>query len=173
MLGHAGPRPPCFRCFLFFTDSRFIHFIQNAKIASAKSEKFFLKKRQNYQPFSEIIPFAQSTPPLLLATCLVFFPASPIVAFSLIASRTVSRGRSIKKMLSYFIKREVLGLFCGAVSPCFPMRALRPSTRPLCEEGKSSSALLPCMGAPPHAPGAFAGRSSQHPPMQALRPEPG
>ena len=101
ILGGLMPRPPHFRCFLSFAACGFIHFIQNAKIASANSEKFFPKKRQNYQPFSEIIPFVQSGSLLLLATCSSFFPPSPAAIVCLV------------KVLSYFIKREVLGLLCG------------------------------------------------------------
>ena len=86
------PRPPHFRCFLSFAACGFIHFIQNAKIASANSEKFFPKKRQNYQPFSKIIPFAQSSHLLFLATCLAFSIISSAAAFISIAFSGVSRG---------------------------------------------------------------------------------
>ena len=106
-----------FRRFLPFATPSFIHFIQNNTIASANSEKFFLKKRQNYQSFSEIIPFVQSGSLLLLATCSSFFPPSPAAIVCLIASwRLNSQGIYhflFVKVLSYFIKREVLGLFCG------------------------------------------------------------
>ena len=136
-----------FRRFLPSATPSFIHFIQNNTIASANSEKFFLKKRQNYHPFSEIIPFVQSDSLLLLATCSSFFPPSPAAIVCLIASwRLNSQGIYhflFVKVLSYFIKREVLGLFCGesAAHPrgpslrggqallCAPplRRALRPS----------------------------------------------
>ena len=106
-----------FRRFLPFATPSFIHFIQNNTIASANSENIFLKKRQNYQPFSEIIPFVQSGSLLLLATCSSFFPPSPAAIVCLIASwRLNSQGIYhflFVKVLSYFIKREVLGLFCG------------------------------------------------------------
>ena len=106
-----------FRRFLPFAAPSFIHFIQNNTIASANSEKFFLKKRQNYQSFSEIIPFVQSGSLLLLATCSSFFPPSPAAIVCLIASwRLNSQGIYhflFVKVLSYFIKREVLGLLCG------------------------------------------------------------
>ena len=106
-----------FRRFLPFATPSFIHFIQNNTIASANSEKFFLKKRQNYHPFSEIIPFVQSGSLLLLATCSSFFPPSPAAIVCLIASwRLNSQGIYhflFVKVLSYFIKREVLGLLCG------------------------------------------------------------
>ena len=106
-----------FRRFLPFATPSFIHFIQNNTIASANSEKFFLKKRQNYQSFSEIIPFVQSGSLLLLATCSSFFPPSPAAIVCLIASwRLNSQGIYhflFVKVLSYFIKREVLGLLCG------------------------------------------------------------
>jgi len=81
-----------FRRFLPFATPSFIHFIQNNTIASANSEKFFLKKRQNYQPFSEIIPFAQSSPLLFLATCLAFSIISSAAAFIPIAFSGVPRG---------------------------------------------------------------------------------
>ena len=122
------PRPPHFRCFLSFAACGFIHFIQNAKIASANSEKFFPKKRQNYHPFSEIIPFVQKPSLLLLATCSSFFPPSPAAIVCLTASWRLN-SQSIYhflfvKVLSYFIKREVLGLFCGGTlrSPAAPLR---------------------------------------------------
>ena len=138
-----------FRRFLPFATPSFIHFIQNNTIASANSEKIFLKKRQNYQPFSEIIPFVQSDSLLLLATCSSFFPPSPTAIVCLIASWRLN-SQSIYhflfvKVLSYFIKREVLGLFCGenAAHPrgpfarraCPPLHstpvwALRPIPRP-------------------------------------------
>ena len=106
-----------FRRFLPSATPSFIHFIQNNTIASANSEKFFLKKRQNYHPFSEIIPFVQSDSLLLLATCSSFFPPSPAAIVCLIASWQLnSQGIYhflFVKVLSYFIKREVLGLFCG------------------------------------------------------------
>ncbi len=106
-----------FRRFLPFAAPSFIHFIQNNTIASANSEKFFLKKRQNYQSFSEIIPFVQSGSLLLLATCSSFFPPSPAAIVCLIASWQLnSQGIYhflFVKVLSYFIKREVLGLLCG------------------------------------------------------------
>lgn len=156
ILGGLMPRPPHFRCFLSFAACGFIHFIQNAKIASANSEKFFLKKRQNYQSFSEIIPFVQSGSLLLLATCSSFFPPSPAAIVCLIASWRLN-SQSIYhflfvKVLSYFINREVLGLFCGE-SAAHPAAA--PLRGGICEEGKPSSALLPCMGAPPHTPAYF------------------
>ena len=141
-----------FRRFLPSATPSFIHFIQNNTIASANSEKFFLKKRQNYHPFSEIIPFVQSGSLLLLATCSSFFPPSPAAIVCLIASwRLNSQGIYhflFVKVLSYFIKREVLGLFCG------------------------ESAALPPR---PHFAGAFARRAS--PPLRsslvwALRPIP-
>ena len=138
-----------FRRFLPSATPSFIHFIQNNTIASANSEKFFLKKRQNYHPFSEIIPFVQSDSLLLLATCSSFFPPSPAAIVCLIASwRLNSQGIYhflFVKVLSYFIKREVLGLFCGesAAHPrgpfarraCPPLHstpvwALRPIPRP-------------------------------------------
>ena len=106
-----------FRRFLPFATPSFIHFIQNNTIASANSEKIFLKKRQNYQSFSEIIPFVQSGSLLLLATCSSFFPPSPAAIVCLTASWRLSRQGIYHflfvKVLSYFIKREVLGLFCG------------------------------------------------------------
>ena len=117
-----------FRRFLPFAAPSFIHFIQNNTIASANSEKFFLKKRQNYHPFSEIIPFVQSDSLLLLATCSSFFPPSPAAIVCLTASwRLNSQGIYhflFVKVLSYFIKREVLGLFCGGTlrSPAAPLR---------------------------------------------------
>ena len=98
------PRPPHFRCFLSFAACGFIHFIQNAKIASANSEKFFPKKRQNYQSFSEIIPFVQSGSLLLLATCSSFFPPSPAAAFIPIAFSGVSRGGIYHKNVIIFYK---------------------------------------------------------------------
>ena len=117
-----------FRRFLPFATPSFIHFIQNNTIASANSEKIFLKKRQNYQPFSEIIPFVQSGSLLLLATCSSFFPPSPAAIVCLTASWRLN-SQSIYhflfvKVLSYFIKREVLGLFCGGTlrSPAAPLR---------------------------------------------------
>ena len=139
-----------FRRFLPFATPSFIHFIQNNTIASANSENFFLKKRQNYQSFSEIIPFVQSGSLPLLATCSSFFPPSPAAIVCLTASwRLNSQGIYhflFVKVLSYFIKREVLGLLCGesAAHPrgpslrggqallCAPplRRALRPIPRP-------------------------------------------
>ena len=138
-----------FRRFLPFATPSFIHFIQNNTIASANSEKNFLKKRQNYQSFSEIIPFVQSGSLLLLATCSSFFPPSLVAIVCLTASwRLNSQGIYhflFVKVLSYFIKREVLGLFCGesaahsrgpfARRACPPLRstpvwALRPIPRP-------------------------------------------
>ena len=117
-----------FRRFLPFAIPSFIHFIQNNTIASANSENIFLKKRQNYQPFSEIIPFVQSGSLLLLATCSSFFPPSLVAIVCLTASwRLNSQGIYhflFVKVLSYFIKREVLGLFCGGTlrSPAAPLR---------------------------------------------------
>ena len=131
-----------FRRFLPFATPSFIHFIQNNTIASANSENIFLKKRQNYQPFSEIIPFVQSGSLLLLATCSSFFPPSLVAIVCLTASwRLNSQGIYhflFVKVLSYFIKREVLGLFCG------------------------ESAALPPR---PHFAGAFARRAS--PPLRS------
>ena len=98
------PRPPHFRCFLSFAACGFIHFIQNAKIARANSEKFFPKKRQNYQPFSEIIPFTQSSPLLFLATCLAFSIISSAAAFIPIAFSGVSRGGIYHKNVIIFYK---------------------------------------------------------------------
>ena len=141
-----------FRRFLPFATPSFIHFIQNNTIASANSENIFLKKRQNYQPFSEIIPFVQSGSLLLLATCSSFFPPSLVAIVCLTASwRLNSQGIYhflFVKVLSYFIKREVLGLFCG------------------------ESAALPPR---PHFAGAFARRASpplRSSPVWALRPIP-
>ncbi len=127
-----------FRRFLPFATPSFIHFIQNNTIASANSEKIFLKKRQNYQPFSEIIPFVQSGSLLLLATCSSFFPPSPAAIVCLTASwRLNSQGIYhflFVKVLSYFIKREVLGLFCGesAAHPRGPLPHLRGGQALLC-----------------------------------------
>ena len=131
-----------FRRFLPFATPSFIHFIQNNTIASANSEKIFLKKRQNYQPFSEIIPFVQSDSLLLLATCSSFFPPSPAAIVCLTASWRLSRQGIYHflfvKVLSYFIKREVLGLLCGesAAHPRGPFaRRAGPPLRSSPEEG--------------------------------------